>query len=312
MLSRVAERLFWMARYLERAENSARLLNVYSQSVLDLPHGVAPAWDTLLWITASGDLFEDHYQSINERNVIKFLLADIDNPGSVVNSVRFARENARTTREILPDEAWELINALHVDLKANAEQSLARRNRYQLLQRVCGTTLQLTGLLEGALNRGKERYFMALGRNLERADTSSRVLDVGAGVLLRQPEKDEVVLAYEGLLWTHQLKTLQALHAYRTVVGPRVEVESVISFLVDNTEFPRALGACLEVLHATVQRLPRPEVPMEMLDVVARRLVRFKPEGVDGAKLHQFLDTLQKDLIKLQGVFDETWFHAEH
>ncbi len=312
MLSRVAERLYWMARYLERAENTARLLNVYSQTILDLPHGVAPAWDTLLWITASSDVYGERYQNINERNVIKFLMADLENPGSVMSSVRFARENARTSREILPHEAWELINELYVDLKANAQNSLARRTRYQLLQRVSRTTLQLTGLLEGALNHGMERRFMALGRNLERADMSSRTLDVGAGVLLRNPDNDEVGMAYEGLLWTHQLKTLHALHAYRTAVGPRVEVESVISFLVDNTAFPRALGSCMMTLHNTAEQLPRPEVPMEMVSAVSQRLHRFKTAGVDGVALHRFLDNFQNDLIRLQAVFDETWFHATH
>lgn len=309
MLSRVADRLYWMARYLERAESSARLLNVYSQAVLDLPSGVEPGWDTLLRIGAGEEVFHQRYQNVVERNVAKFLLVDADNPGSIASSIRMARENARTTREILPEEAWELINGLHIELRAVAQESLSRRRRYEVLQGIIGTSLQLTGLLEGALQRGLARRFMSLGRYVERADTSSRVLDVGAGLLLLDAEGPQQ--AYESLLWMRLLESLNALHAYRTTVGPCVDAELVLDFVINDTEFPRALRACIEVLDRTISALPRPEQPRQRLGRVRRRIERFSLASADGQALHRFVDSLQQDMIALHESFDADWFHFQ-
>lgn len=319
MLSRVAERLYWLARYLERAENTARLLNVFSQTILDLPKGAEPSWDTLLFVSASEEAFHQRYQNVNERNVAKFLLADDDNPVSILNSVRAARENARTTREILPFEVWEMINELYLDLKTNAQQSLARVPRYEMLQRVVRSCLEITGLLEGALVRGMVRHFIILGCYLERTDMSSRVLDVGAAMLLQHPK--ERVAAYEGLLWRHQLKSLNAQHAYRTTMGPRVEAPLVIKFLIDNPSFPRALGGCLAALRNTIENLPRPAAPLRALDAAQRRIRGYQPdvvdevedydepvEPMDADELHHFLDQIQSDLITIHETFDATWF----
>ena len=121
MLSRVARRIYWLARYIERAENTARLVNTYHFLLLDLPRGTRVGWELLPVITGGYTLFAEHYQRHDERNTVKFLLADSFNPGSLVNSITSARENARTSREILPGQAWEQINELQLFAIAHVE-----------------------------------------------------------------------------------------------------------------------------------------------------------------------------------------------
>ena len=126
MLSRVARRIYWMARYIERAENTARLVNTYDFLLLDLPRGTRIGWEILPVITGSYALFSEQYQRHDERNTVKFLLADRPNPGSLLNSIAAARENARTSREVLPGHAWEQINELHLYANAHINDALPR------------------------------------------------------------------------------------------------------------------------------------------------------------------------------------------
>src|SRR5215467_11722441 len=110
MLARVVENIYWLARYLERAENTARLVSVNTNLLLDLPAGYAPGWLPLIDITGSRQLFDAQGRGPEERNVVQFLIASLDHPGSIHSSLRAARENARTLREVLPKEAWEHLN----------------------------------------------------------------------------------------------------------------------------------------------------------------------------------------------------------
>ena len=114
MLSRSAERLYWLARYLERTENIARLVSVHMNLLMDLPKGVEMGWRQLIMITASEQAFNKSYNSANERNITRFLLADADYQGSLFSSLSAARENIRTSRELLPDEAWEQVNEMYL------------------------------------------------------------------------------------------------------------------------------------------------------------------------------------------------------
>ncbi|MDX1529610.1 MAG: alpha-E domain-containing protein, partial [Gammaproteobacteria bacterium] len=113
MLSRVAENLYWLGRYMERAENTGRIVNVNGNLLLDLPKGIAPGWQPLIEITGSGNFYRKSYNDFEERNVVKFLVGDPQNPGSIISSLSMARENARTIRDIIPRESWELINELY-------------------------------------------------------------------------------------------------------------------------------------------------------------------------------------------------------
>ena len=123
MLSRVAESLYWMTRYLERAENTARLINGTTQVVLDLPRGASFSWDNLVSVVGLDELFQESYAQADENSVMRFLILDARNPSSILSCIQNARENTRTFREVLPAESWERINSLYLFLERNAAQS---------------------------------------------------------------------------------------------------------------------------------------------------------------------------------------------
>jgi uncharacterized alpha-E superfamily protein len=136
MLSRVAERIYWIARYIERAENSARLVNAYTHQMLDLPSGVEPGWRQLVDIIGDAPAFDEHYLSYDEHNTVSFLVADDFSPSSIFTSVSMARENMRTTRELLPTEAWHHCNELYLQVRNHAHEGIPRRGRHAFLKDV--------------------------------------------------------------------------------------------------------------------------------------------------------------------------------
>ncbi|MEJ2114533.1 MAG: alpha-E domain-containing protein [Gammaproteobacteria bacterium] len=134
MLSRVAQRVYWLGRYMERVENTARIINVNSNLLFDLPHGTSIGWRTLIEVFDNEEKFLEKHSTFDERSVMRYLLADNTSPCSLLHSLQIARGNARTTREILPAEAWEHVNDLHLYLKDNLADGLGRKNRFYLLQ----------------------------------------------------------------------------------------------------------------------------------------------------------------------------------
>lgn len=149
MLSRMAENMYWFARYLERAENVARLVTVTTNLMLDLPRQVTADWGPLVDITGSREAFMKRHGEISEHRVVQFLLADRDNPGSLISSLTKARENLRTTRDIVPAEAWEQINRIHLMAQDKMGEALSRRGRHEFLQAIVGHCQQIVGLLGG-------------------------------------------------------------------------------------------------------------------------------------------------------------------
>ena len=183
MLARVAERVYWLARYVERAENTARLLNVYSNLLLDLPRGTRLGWESLIDIIGNREQFFEHYKEANTQNVTRFILNDPRNPSCICNVLAFARENARTTREVLPSDAWEKINELYLRAEDTTGKRLPRAIQYQLLRGVIDQAQMLNGMLRGTMSRTQAFEFLMIGRFLERADMTTRIVDVGTGSL---------------------------------------------------------------------------------------------------------------------------------
>ena len=157
MLSRVAENIYWLARYLDRAENTARLVNINANLLLDLPPEYRPGWLALIDITGSRDLFDARKMRTEERDIVHFLIADLDSPGSILSSVRAARENARTLRDVLPNEVWEHMNELFMEIKEALPTALSKRSRFHFLQRIIRGMQTLTGELEGTMSRRHDK-----------------------------------------------------------------------------------------------------------------------------------------------------------
>ena len=187
MLSRVADNLYWMARYLERTENLARLVDVSAGLMLDLPQRLSPGWQPVVKITGNDSLYTEHERDYSEKTAVKFIVANAKNPGSMMSSIARAREIARSVRDILPREVWEQINELYLYVGEHAAEASARRTRYGFLGRVITATHALTGMFEGIFNEGDALSFLTLGRNIERADMTSRIVDVRAAAMMTGP-----------------------------------------------------------------------------------------------------------------------------
>jgi uncharacterized alpha-E superfamily protein len=309
MLSRVAERLYWVARYIERAENTARMVMAFSHLALDMPRSVQLSWRSMVTTTGADEGFEHHYQRDDERNCIKFLLADLDNSSSIMSSLTAARENVRTTRDLVPAEAWESVNELYLFGKTNAESGVGKRGRYAFLSEVIARCQQITGLLAGTMSHDHAYDFIRAGRNLERADMSSRLLDVAGIGLLAKGEDQE---AFESLLWINILKSLSGFQMYRQHVRRRVSGALVMQFLLQDRQFPRAVAHALGEVESSLANLPRNELPLRFIAQVKRHVQDadidslLKPED-----LHQFLDQIQKEMAETHDSIVDNWFRLD-
>lgn len=305
MLSRVAERLFWMARYLERAEDTARLTSAYTHMAMDIPRGAEPGWDTLVRILDAEPIYAEHYRVYNEQNVLKFLIVDPDNPGGIYHAIRAARENVRTTRDVLPQEAWEYVNELYLFAEEHAEKSIGRRNRYTFLEEVISRCQAINGMMMSTLSRDHAYRFIKLGHLLERADMTTRVIDVGAAALLGQDRHHSTV---DPLIWASLLKSLSAMGAYRREFGPNVEANDMVDFVLRDSSLPRSVKFCLNGMREELLPLKNHVDTLKLLDKARRKLSRFDPEARSREELHLFIDQFQALLFTINSTIDSTWF----
>ncbi len=301
--------MYWLGRYVERVENTARLIAVNTNLVLDLPR-VKHIWASLISITGYEDNFFSRFSVQDEKNVIKFLLDD--ESCSIKSSVRMARENARTTREIMPREAWEKINKLHLYLDKNLSKGFKREGRHQLLADIIEQCQSLTGYLSGCMSTNDAYNFMRIGTNLERADMTTRILDVGCLNLLN-PEYPEIS-EYESILWVNVLMSLTAYQMYRQHVDDRVNGEDVADFLLKDENFPRAVAHCLAEVNESFSLLPNHDEPLRSVTHAQRSISQSNViELLAGSDLHWFIDEIQLDLNQIHEQISNTWFiyHAE-
>jgi uncharacterized alpha-E superfamily protein len=305
----VAENLYWMARYLERAEDMARLINVHANLVLDLPRRVDFGWQPLIEITGSGDAYGELHEHVDERGVVRFLVSDRRNPGSIISSLEFARENLRTTRDIVPREAWEQLNDLFLYARQRTASGVPKRGRYEFLLEMIRRCQQLTGLLAGTMSRTEAYWFVKAGRYLERADMTTRIVDVRSEDLLAEHAED--LTPFANIQWMSVLKSLTAYQMYRHHVRLRVRGPDVLRFLLKDPLFPRAVAHCLAEVGTCIQRLPRHDAPVRTVARVQRRLKRIDVQTLRHAELHRFLDRLQLAIAGLHDDINATWFAVE-
>lgn len=311
MLSRVAERIYWLGRYMERSENLARLVNVNSHLLMDLPKGIRVGWGSLIDISGTGDYFRrGDTEQADERTVVRFMLADRDNPASLLNNLSWARENARITREVIPMEAWELLNNVYLDAKENLSKSVARRERTKTLHQVIAGVQQFTGLLAGCMSHNNAYDFIRAGRNLERADMTTRIVDAGSADLLPHltGAEDSVVEPYDNILWMSVLRSLSGYQMYRQHVQDRVNANDVVKFLLQDNMFPRAVAHALGELELCLQKLPNSEGPLRAVTGVRRRVRSADIPVLLQAGLQEYVDKLQLELGDVHQEIASTWF----
>jgi uncharacterized alpha-E superfamily protein len=305
MLSRTADNLYWLARYMERAETAARLLEVGARIAL-LPNagqGYRSEWDALLRAGGTSDAFARKYGDPVQRNIESHLFFDRDNPSSVAACISRARENGRIVRTALTTQMWDALNSAFQDLK-----QLERTPRSELsLSRLTEWTMRQTALLRGALDTTHLRNdgwdFLNLGYYLERADNTARLLDVKYYVLL--PRADFVGSGLDNYQWTTLLRAMSAHRAFHWAYGGEVTAKKIAHFLILNPQCPRALITCAEGMTTHLDRLARRYGRSTPAQDDARallgRLAEMTVEEVFDVGLHQFLTRFIREVAGLAG-----------
>jgi uncharacterized alpha-E superfamily protein len=312
MLSRAAESLYWMARYLERAENTARLINATQQLLLDLPPGASFGWEALTRIVGLGRLFEQSYARPDEASVVDFLMASPRNPASIQSCIRYARENCRTMRDVLPRDLWQRVNSLYLASKRYSQPGIARQQRRQMLEELINDRQSVAGVLATCMSHDVAWQFIGLGEHIERADMTTRVLDIQAAILIpRQAGADPAL----GLLWVGVLNTLSALQMFRRHAAGAGAGDSgitaghVLDYLLHDPHFPRSVAFCLDAIETHLAELPHNMDPLRALRTARRRADRSSAQDLGPAQQHEFLDEIQADLARIHDVVAREYFH---
>lgn len=305
MLSRVAESVYWAARYLERVENVARLVRSYNHLIMDIPVGSEPSWSVLVDILEAKDQFYKIFRKETEKNVHSLLMSKEHASCSIPFSINQARENVRITRDVFPEEAWEYINELHLYTIGNKSAATSRRNRLLYLEEIIQTCRAFAGLMQSTASRDNTYGFYKLGQFIERADMTARIVNVGAGDVL---DREGEFFAIDPLLWGALLQALSGRSAYRREIGPIVDKDSFIDFVFKSRNFPRSVFFCLNELRRYIGLLPGGDDTVNSLDRIRRRLRRFNSDRKSREGLNLFIDSLQSSLIMLDDDFRACWF----
>lgn len=306
MLSRVAERIYWGTRYLERVENIARLVSVYDSLLFDLPKKTNISWYNLIRINCNAETFSERYKVQNEHNVVKFLLADDTNSGSLLSSLKQAKENIRTTRDVVPKDTWEQINELDIYARENIQQGINRKNRHKFLNSLIQRCQEITGLFEGSMSRDATWQFVILGRNIERADMTTRILDAGVSVMLQPDEGAQANMSQ--IVWGNVLRSVSGYMNYRRGVRTAVQPKKVARFLLEDSHFPRTLRFCVDEMATASKKLPRPGNVLKGIESV--EALHFPLDnGVQlDEEFQDYLNEMQIRVSALNDAFSENWF----
>jgi len=309
MLSRVADSLYWINRYIERAENIARFVEVSEALALDCPPGSAEPWLPLIEASGERELFDRLHPGGSPDDVVEFLVRNPKNPSSVVNCMAIARENARQIRDVITTEMWEQLNATYWTMQEAEFWQLPPQEQLREVRRACQL---FYGITDATLSRDLSWQFSRLGRLLERADKTTRILDVKYFLLL--PLHEQVGGVLDELQWIALLRTAGAYQMFRQSQQRAIAPEAVASFLLLDPIFPRSVRYCLERISDTLRiirgsAVPGPPDDLECL--IGLTLARWSFTRIDeliAGGLHEAIDQLQQDFNRLHGLIEKRYF----
>ena len=311
MLSRVADSIYWMNRYVERAENVSRFVDVNLHLMLDMPSGTDEQWDPLLYSTGDHVLFHERFGEATRDSVVKFLTFDTDNPNSIFSCVSAARENARSVREIITAEMWEQINTFYLVVRAAANAGEIPGEPHEFFTSIKMTSHLYEGITDATMSHGEGWHFGRLGRLLERANMTSRLLDVTYFNLL--PDINDVGGHIDDIRWSAVLNSASAFEMYRQRYGP-ITPDRVAEFLVLNREFPRSMNSCIinadESLHSISNSptgTPNNKAEQYLYSLLTHLDSTDIAEIIAGG-LHEFLAEFQDHLNSVGGSIFDTYF----
>ena len=302
MLSRVAESIYWMSRYVERAENVARFVDVNLNLMLDAPSGADQQWWPLVNTTGDHDDFEKRYGKATQHSVIHFLTFDRDNPNSMISCLRAARENARSVREIISSEMWLQLNKFYLMVNDADSSGTGIESPHDFYSQLKLSSHLFTGVTDATMTHGEPWHFCRLGRKLERADKTSRILDVKYFILLRSVA--DVGTPLDDIQWAAVLRSASAFEMYRKRHG-RISPKGIVQFLLLDAEFPRSIRFCLDAARTSLHAISGTPLGSfrhsaeKLLGQLCSDLAYANVDEVVNAGLHEYLDELQS---KMNGV----------
>jgi uncharacterized alpha-E superfamily protein len=315
MLSRVADSLYWMSRYIERAENNARIAGVNLQLLLDLtnPSEADPKqqWDPIISSLEENDLFASLYEKPDGKAVIDFVSLQKKNQNSIHSCLTLARENARSTSEQISSEMWEQINRLYLFVKSDAAKKLVRTSPYEFFKRIITGSHLFQGITDATMTHGEGWDFIRIGKLLERADCTSRILDVKYHILL--PSGEKVGGNVDTIQWMSVLRSCSALEAYRKIYVGRVAPWRVAEFIITHPGFPRSIRFSVDYFDAALHQISGSEETKYANE--AERLSGQLRSDLDYATigdifkfgLHEYLEHIQERLVEISNAMQAAY-----
>jgi uncharacterized alpha-E superfamily protein len=310
LLSRVADSVYWMARYIERAENVARFIDVNFHLQLDLPLAPAHQWQPLIDTAGDTAVFKERYGGASEEEVVQFLAFDDENPNSIYSCLRFARENARSVRETISLEMWEQINSMYLQIQL--QRGMAQHDSLPEVMRSIRLACHMfQGITDATMSHDEAWHFLRVGRMIERADKTSRILDVKYFILLPSPVN--VGSPFDDLHWTAVLKSVSGFETYRKQRG-RISPTEIVEFLVMDRDFPRAIRHCVDVAGDSLRVITGTPAGVlsysseQLMEVLRSELGQTRVDIVIRNGLHEYLDGLQTKMNSIGDSLKQDFF----
>ena len=310
LLARYAESLFWMARYLERVENLARLIEV--TYIFESPGRESESWYALVRINADEESFSRRHGIADPDAIKRFYLIETDNPTSIPAAIEVARTNARVLRPLISTEMWKQLNQFHHALTAIAPAELEGDALSRLADRIRAGVQAQTGITEGTFFRDQSWHFLELGRLIERADQTTRLLDIKFHLLVPRAREERRLV--ELTQWGSVLRAAAGYHAFRRIAPVEFTPADVVAFLLTDASFPRSVRLCLDEIerHLTALRirygLGGTRAALERAEEIRALIAGAETERLSAGGLHAFLDNLQHALIGLAGEIGTAFF----
>ena len=290
---------------MERAENVARLIQGYNHLIFDIPIGAEPDWFILIEVLDAYETFDRVISERTEANVHRFLISRTTISNSITYSINSARENARTTRDVLPEDVWEQANHLHIYASENASKSIGRRSRLGFLEEIIKRLQALNGLMESSLLRDDAYRFISIGRKIERADMTARILKVAGGDIISR-ENQHIDL--QPFLWGALLDALYAKSAFRRIKGPVISKEQTLDFVLNSTDFPRSIAYCINDIDREVANLPENSELKKILRKQKKIINTYNVQNVGFEQIEKFNKEFQNNLIAMNKTLYKNWF----
>ncbi|QTL03687.1 alpha-E domain-containing protein [Aquabacter sp. L1I39] len=314
MLSRTADNIYWLTRYVERADCLARILDVAQRlSYQPVSYGGSTnEWGSAILTAGCSELFVAKHGALEEATedaVVSFLAFDAENPASIRNCVEMARTNARSVRTALTSDMWDAINGAWIELRAFPDKALSREELTRFLAFVKEATLRFDGAMYRSMLRNDAYWFARTGTHVERADNTARILDVKYHVLL--PEKERVGGPLDYFQWASILRSVSALTAFHWVYRDSVKPWLVADLLILNRAMPRSLASCYENLTRSLDDIAgaygRQGPAQRLARATQAKLTNHSIDDVFQTGLHEFISEFISENNRLGAAINEQY-----